>query len=368
MRKDDHAGGPDLLAGLVPSDERFAVDAADRLLKELVRQDGSDLHLWPTPEGVRVLVRTAGTLRPVTLIVEGGPRVVTRLKVMAGLLTYQSDRPQEGRLAAGAVPGLSLDARLATCPTVNGEKAAVRRFADAGDFQTLDQLGLSPAVAARWRAALSATGGLLLATGPAGSGKTTTAYASLREVIARSPTPRSMVSLEDPVEQVIEGVTQTAVGGHTPMTFADGLRAALRHDPEVIFVGELRDRDTISTALTAALTGHLVISTLHTGEAAEAVTRLLDVGVEPFLILSGLRAVLHQRLVRTLDGGRTVVGELLSLDDRAAREAVRRRRPQDLSPVAPIRPQVDAMKEAARIDAAEIVRLFGLPVGDETNG
>ena len=348
----------DPLAGLDAADERFAVEAVDRLLAELVRRGGSDLHLVPAEDALTVMIRAGGVLRRLPDVPAGGERIVTRLKVLASLLTYEADRPQEGRLRSEG-----LDARLATCPTVFGEKAVVRRFAGDDAARTLDDLGLPEDLAAGWRSALRSQAGLLLVAGPAGGGKTTTAYASLRAVLADSAVPRSVVSLEDPVEQVIPGVAQTAVAGNTRLTFAGGLRAALRHDPEVLFVGELRDADTITTALTAALTGHLVLSTLHTGDAAESVVRLFDAGVEPFLILSGLRAVLHQRLARTTDGGRTPVAELLDLSDPAVREAVRRRATAGeiaalVSPDA--RSRCDALVASGRVSEAERLRLFGV--------
>ena len=346
------------LTDLTASDELFAVHAVDGLLRLLVDRDGSDLHLRPANDGLHAAVRVAGVLNEEAVFPVGGERIVARLKVLASLLTYETDRPQDGRLRADAVEGFDLDARLATCPTVFGEKAVVRRFASGGAYETLADVALPEPAGAAWEAGLSQPSGLLLVTGPAGAGKTTTAYAGVRSFVGDGRPPRSVVSLEDPVERTIEGVAQTAVGGHTPLTFADGLRAVLRHDPEVIFVGELRDRDTIATALTAALTGHLVISTLHTGSAGEAVTRLLDADVEPFLVLSGLKTVLHQRLVRTADGGRRVIAEHLSLDDRAVREAVRDRTELP-TPADDVRSQAARLRDEGTISDAELVRLFG---------
>ena len=380
---------PDLLHGLDPGHDLFAVEAADRLLNTLADRGGSDLHLLPVEAGYEVRIRIEGRLQPLCRIAVGGPRVVTRLKVLADLLTYESDRPQEGRVVRtppSTLPAASTksdldtpphtapphtapphtasphgEVRLATCPTVFGEKAVLRQFAPRRSLLTLDHLGLSAVVLSSWRAECRRPSGLLLVTGPAGSGKTTTAYATIRGLMSTSEESRSVVSLEDPVEQVLPGVAQTAVGGHTPMTFAGGLRAVMRHDPEVLFVGELRDRDTVETALTAALTGHLVLSTLHTGGAAEAVVRLLDAGIEPFLILSGLRAVMHQRLVRTPEGRRLVVAELLTLDDEEVRAAVRDRDPRRLNVRPTVLDQAAELHAARQISDGEYARLTGRP-------
>ena len=356
---------PDLLADLDSASDEFGPDAVDRLLNWSIENDASDLHLLPIENGMVANVRIEGVLQHLCSLNASSERVVARLKVLSQLLTYKTDVPQEGRLPLERPGAESCDARVATCPTVHGEKAIVRFFHHRSHLQTLSEIGLSDDLSAEWLAALRQTQGLLLVTGPAGAGKTTTAYASIRALIEDSPSLRSIVSLEDPVEQLIDGVAQTPVAGTTGLSFADGLRAVLRHDPEVLLVGELRDRDTIETAVRAALTGHLVLATLHTGSAAEAVTRLLDAEIEPFLILSGLTAVLHQRLVRTRDGQRKPIAELLKLGDKAVREAIRSQCSSDEiearaleAGMTPVRSTAQALHEAGELEQDEVSRLL----------
>lgn len=349
---------PDLLSDVDPATEEFGPTAVDRLLAWAVEASASDLHLVPSEAGWQLSARIEGKLRRVCLLASGGDRVIARLKVLARLLTYRSDSPQEGRLAlpvSAAEPTQSREARLSTFPTVRGEKAVLRLFGNGADYSDLQHIGLPDQVLRTWGTYLNRPAGLVLISGPAGAGKTTTAYASLRAIAAASEEGhpdafRSIVSLEDPVEQLIDGVAQTSVGSTTGLTFADGLRAVLRHDPEVIFVGELRDQDTVATAMRASLTGHLVVATIHAGSAAETVVRLFDANIEPFVILSGLSAVLHQRLVDTTESNdRCLVAELLTLEDHAVREAVSARVPtRDLEAAAvragmdPVRTQIDA--------------------------
>lgn len=353
----------DIAAG---SDE-FGPVIVQRILDWCTEAGATDLHLLPTPgNSLTVLARIEGVLQEIGRIPDGGARVVARLKVLARLLTYKSDVPQEGRLALDDAESGPRSARLATCPTVHGEKAILRFFRVDESLKTVPDLALPSRVEIEWQEALAAPQGLLLVSGPAGSGKTTTAYASLRTIIQRSTTPRAVVSLEDPVEQILEGVAQTAVAGTTGLTFADGLRAVLRHDPEILLVGELRDRDTIETAVRAALTGHLVIATIHTGSAAEAVVRLFDAGIEPFLILSGLVGVLHQRLVTDVAGNRFPIAELLRLDTPDVRNAVRSQQSAEqiehaatTAGMETVRSLADLLQEDNRIDRREFVRLFG---------
>ena len=296
----------------VPSCESPAAvpGAVDALLAAAVAARASDVHLIPDPTGLAVRFRVDGRLAEVGRFPPAvAGNVVSRLKVLAGLLTYDADRPQEGRLSApaGAEAG-SPQMRLATFPTVHGEKAVVRLFAPAGSLARLDDLGFPPALARELRSAADARGGLILVTGPAGSGKTTTAYALLRELAGGgdgstdlSKTPlRSLVSLEDPVEALVPGVSQSQTRPAAGFNFPTGLRSLLRQDPEVIFVGEVRDGETARIALGAALTGHLVITTFHAGSGRQAAVRLRETGAEAYQIRHGVRAVLAQRLLRTL--------------------------------------------------------------------
>ena len=291
--------------------------AVDALLAFAAGRRASDVHLLPGPGGLAVRLRVDGRLAEVGRFPAGvAGNVVGRLKVLAGLLTYDADRPQEGRLvppggSQGAAPGAP-QMRLSTFPTIFGEKAVVRLFAPAGALAGVGDLGFPAALADDLRAAAGARGGLILLTGPAGSGKTTTAYALLRELAGGvgesvGVTPgvigrplRSLVSLEDPVEAVVAGVSQSQTRPAAGFDFPAGLRSLLRQDPEVIFVGEVRDAETARIALGAALTGHLVLTTFHAGSARQAAVRLRETGAEPYQIRHGVRAVLSQRLLRRL--------------------------------------------------------------------
>ena len=287
------------LLGLDPRKPDYVVQLVDRLLEQAGAAGSSDVHLQPGSEGLEVRWRIDGVLRAVAILPAIiAPNIVARLKVMAGLLTYRSDVPQEGRIAGATAT--SLERRVSTFPTLHGERVVIRLFADTGRFQQVTELGLPPAVDTPLRAALQETTGAVLIVGPAGSGKTTTLYACLREVMAQSRGERSVVSLEDPIEAALPGVAQSQVNSATGFDLARGLKSLMRQDPEVIAIGEVRDPESAGTAFEAALTGQLVISTFHAGSAAEAIGRLLDMGLEPYVLRSGLRAVLHQRLLRRL--------------------------------------------------------------------
>ncbi len=289
-----------------------AVIAVERLLAEASKRGASDLHLDPTEEGVEVSVRRDGVLERVeTLPKELGPRVVGRLKALADLLAYRTDVPQEGR-----IPGPPAEARVAVFPTVLGERVAVRFDAREGEPRRLPALGLPPVALEGLQRAIREPEGVLLLTGPAGSGKTTTLYSCLHELSAMEPR-RSLFTLEDPVERRIRGVTQTQVNAAGGLTFTRALRSLLRQDPDVILVGEIRDRETAAIALEAGLTGHLVLSTVHAGTAPQVFARLLEMGIEPFVATTAVRGVLAQRLLRRREGGgfrgRAVAAEWLPM-------------------------------------------------------
>jgi general secretion pathway protein E len=242
--------------------------------------------------------RIDGVLQPVALMpMKLAPNIVARLKVLAELLTYRTDVPQEGRIRS--VPG-EVEMRLSTFPTLFGEKAVVRMFAAPGRFLRLDDLGLPIEVRDGLSHLLDETSGAVILSGPAGSGKTTTIYACLRELAARRPGERSLATLEDPVEAVVAGVAQAQVNPAAGLTLESGLKSLLRQDPEVIAIGEIRDKATAEIALQAALIGHLILTTFHAGSACEVIGRFLDMGIEPYAVRSGLRAVVAQRLVRRL--------------------------------------------------------------------
>jgi len=273
-------------------------DVVDGLLDAARQRSASDLHLVPTETGLEVSWRVDGVLQHVGQLprrVAGN--VVARLKVLAELLTYRTDVPQEGRIRSGDT---TLDMRVSTFPTLFGEKTVVRLLRTSDRLTLVDELGLSQTIAERLRETLGRRSGVLLVTGPAGSGKTTTLYACLRELVGEGDQPLSLVSLEDPIESVVTGVAQSQINPAAGFDYATGLRSLMRQDPEVIMVGEIRDRETAETVLQASLTGHLVLTTFHAGSGTEAIGRLADMGIEPYLLRSGLIAILCQRLLRRL--------------------------------------------------------------------
>ncbi|HEX5104536.1 MAG TPA: GspE/PulE family protein [Pirellulaceae bacterium] len=283
----------------------YATEFVDLLLAAARAGGASDVHLQPTVgrnEGpsYEVRWRIDGVLQLVGEFPRGSAAdVVSRLKVLAGLLTYRADVPQEGRIRSEqGQPGVEM--RVSTFPTLHGERAVVRLFAGESQFHFPQDLGLPEEIEAALLRLLAETSGAILITGPAGSGKTTTAYACLREVVRTAEGRRSVVSLEDPIEVAIAGVSQSQVHPASGFDLATGLRSLMRQDPEVILVGEIRDRPTAETVFQAALTGHLILSTFHAGGAAGGISRLIDMGIEPYLLRSGVRAMLHQRLVRRL--------------------------------------------------------------------
>jgi len=285
-------------AQLDPANGDYAVEAVGRMLALGQGLGASDLHLQPAADGLELKVRIDGVLHLVSRFPPAvAANLVARLKVQAGLLTYRTDVPQEGRIRA---PACEVEMRVSTFPTLYGERAVVRFFAGSQQYQRLDDLGLPGDVLPVLRRLLEATSGAILATGPAGSGKTTTIYACLRELAAQSAGQRSLVSLEDPIEVAVPGVAQSQVNPAAKLDLATGLRFLLRQDPEVIMVGEIRDPATAEAAFQASLTGHLLLSTFHAGSAAEAIGRLSDMGIEPYLLRSGVLAILSQRLLRRL--------------------------------------------------------------------
>ncbi|MFV0443111.1 MAG: GspE/PulE family protein [Planctomycetaceae bacterium] len=268
------------------------------LLKSAQQAGASDLHLVPSEAQLEVHWRIDGVLQPVESFSRSiAANIVARLKVLAELLTYRTEVPQEGRIRQGET---AAEMRVSTFPTLFGEKVVVRLFVGSGRYRKLSDLALPADVESRFAAALQERGGLLLVTGPAGSGKTTTVYAGLRELAEQSQGQRSLVSIEDPIEAVIPGVAQSQVQPAAGFTYESGLRSLLRQDPDVILVGEVRDRTTAELVFQAALSGHLVLSTYHAGTADGALQRLRDMGIEPYQIKSGLQAVVSQRLLRRL--------------------------------------------------------------------
>jgi general secretion pathway protein E len=286
------------LAGLDPADPEYATRSIDAALAAARNAGASDIHFQPTGDGLELKFRLDGVLVPAASFPpQLATNITARLKVLAGLLTYHTDRPQEGRVR---LPQADVEMRVCTFPTLHGERTVVRLFGGAQQYQHLDNLGLPDDVLSPLRVLLSETSGAILVSGPAGSGKTTTIYACLREIARHGNGSRSLVSIEDPIEVAVAGVAQSQVHPPAGLDLATGLRFLMRQDPEVIMVGEIRDRATAEAALQASLTGHLLLSTFHAGSAAETVGRLLDMGIEPYVLRSGLLAILNQRLLRRL--------------------------------------------------------------------
>ena len=277
-------------------------DLVGEVIREGIRRGASDIHVEPSDDRVLVRFRLDGVLHPaIEARTDLAQNVVARIKVLANLLTYQTDVPQEGRINREEV-GAAADLRVSTFPTVRGEKVVIRLFDPTTQDVRLDDLGYPEAVRAELDRQLQMPQGVILLTGPAGSGKTTTIYAALKLVLDKSGGARNIVTVEDPVERVMAGVTQTQVHPASGLTFARCLRSLMRQDPEVIVIGEIRDQETAHIAVEAGLTGHLVVSTIHSGKATGVFTRLLDMKVEPYLLTSAVNFTVAQRLVRKLCG------------------------------------------------------------------
>ncbi|MBN2137500.1 MAG: type II/IV secretion system protein [Sedimentisphaerales bacterium] len=283
------------------TDARNVVSLVRELLDTAVESGASDVHFEPTESGLVVKFRLDGVLNPVERLPKGlSDMVIARLKVLGGLLTYRNDIPQEGRiLTSGGNTEIVADQRLAVFPTIHGQRAVVRLFYKNKGLTDLGQLGFSDKVYEHLKKFGARSEGVLLLTGPAGSGKSTTMAAVLRYIMNRF-TGKSIVTLEDPVEIRLDGATQVQITPHGELTYPTALRSLLRQDPQVVMIGEIRDAETAKIAVEAGLTGHLLMSTLHSGTPAGAFLRLLEMGIEPYQVTSSVSAVLNQRLVRRL--------------------------------------------------------------------
>ncbi|MCA9773618.1 MAG: type II/IV secretion system protein [Myxococcales bacterium] len=285
----------------VSLEEPNAVGLLDQILKEAFLRHASDVHLEPQEKGMRVRLRVDGRLQEYMrgLREVEAVSLVTRVKVLAGLNIAEHRAPQDGGYRHPRPDGVEggIDIRVATVPTRWGEKATLRLLGTDAAALTLERLGMLPGDLAAFRRAIQRPHGIILLTGPTGSGKTTTLYGALREIIRPDV---NVMTVENPIEYVIDGISQIQVGGSDKVTFASALRSLLRHDPDVLMVGEIRDRETAETAMQASMTGHLVFSTLHTNNACSAVTRLADLGCERYMVASTLEAAVAQRLVRRL--------------------------------------------------------------------
>jgi type IV pilus assembly protein PilB len=271
------------------------VAVVDHIFNSAVRAGASDIHIEPAHDCVLVRGRVDGVLRELlTLPLHTSAAIVSRIKVMAALDISIKRKPQDGRTTI-RIGGRDIFARISTLPANGAEKVVLRLLDGMQRFASLAELGLYDDALIALRAMLTHPHGIILVTGPTGSGKSTTLYAALSELDRQS---RNIITLEDPVEYKLKGITQVQVDRRVGLTFPRVLRAVLRQDPDIIMVGELRDRETVDVALAAAMTGHLVLSTLHTNDAPSAVTRLFDMGAQPYLVAATLVGVLAQRLVR----------------------------------------------------------------------
>ncbi len=279
------------------TDEAPVIRLLNSIIFQAVKERASDIHIEPFERELEVRFRIDGILYKML----APPKVVqealtSRVKIMAGLNIAEKRLPQDGRIRV-IVAGRDVDIRVSILPTFFGERVVLRLLDKQRGVISLSDIGFAPADVQSVERLLARTSGIILVTGPTGSGKTTTLYAALSRI--NSP-EKNIITIEDPIEYQLKGVGQIQVNAKIDLTFANGLRSVLRQDPDIIMVGEIRDTETAEIAMQASLTGHLVLSTLHTNDAATAVTRLIDMGVEPFMVASTLSAVLAQRLVRVI--------------------------------------------------------------------
>jgi general secretion pathway protein E len=313
---------------LETSDDAPIIRMLNALLTQAARDGASDIHIEPYERHSAVRFRVDGTLREVVQPNRAlHAALISRLKIMAELDISEKRLPQDGRISL-RIGTRAVDVRVSTLPSAHGERAVLRLLDKSGNKLTLEAVGMQGKVLQQFEQLIAQPHGIILVTGPTGSGKTTTLYAALGKIDASQT---NIMTVEDPIEYELAGVGQTQVNAKIDLTFAKALRAILRQDPDVIMIGEIRDFETAQIAIQASLTGHLVLATLHTNDASSAVTRLTDMGVEPFLLSSSLLGVLAQRLVRKLCGhcnglgcqhcnnmgyqGRTGVFEMLTSND-----------------------------------------------------
>ena len=288
---------PEVSDLLEQEDDAPIIRLINALLAEAIREDASDVHIETFEKDLSVRFRVDGVMREVVRPNRAlAPLLVSRIKVMAKLDIAEKRVPQDGRIPL-RIGGREVDVRVSTLPSANGERVVLRILDKQAGRLTLPNLGMRREALELLRDVVHRPHGIFLVTGPTGSGKTTTLYASLTELSTRT---MNILTIEDPIEYNLTGIGQTQVNEKADMTFARGLRAILRQDPDVVMVGEIRDLETAEVAIQASLTGHLVMSTLHTNTAVGAVVRLVDQGLEPFLVASSLAGILAQRLVRVL--------------------------------------------------------------------
>jgi type IV pilus assembly protein PilB len=286
--------GPTATVDAMP-DDAPVVRIVNMLISQAVRDRTSDIHIEPQDDSVRVRYRIDGALTDAVSLPEAlGPAIISRIKIMAGLNIVERRRPQDGQINQ-EIEGRVLDIRVNTMPTIWGEKAVMRILDRKRTLHTLNDLGMPPEIHTKYAKMVRAPVGMLVCAGPTGSGKTTTLYATLNEI---NDPKANITTLEDPVEFVFPTINQVQINEQAGMTFAGGLRAILRQDPDIILVGEIRDVETARLGVQAALTGHFVLSTIHANDSASALHRFVDMGIERFLIASSLSMIVSQRLLR----------------------------------------------------------------------
>ncbi|HTY13142.1 MAG TPA: GspE/PulE family protein [Candidatus Omnitrophota bacterium] len=284
------------------------VKLLDRFIEQATTERASDIHIEPREEYVRVRFRVDGLLQDIeTIPKQSQPALISRIKVMVNLDIAESRLPQDGR-GSVHIGKSDYDLRVSTLPTVHGEKAVIRILERRRVALKLEELGLDAADMMAYRRMISRRSGLLLITGPTGSGKTTTLYASLKELNCRE---NNIITIEDPVEYQLPGINQVQVNQKSGLTFARILRSVLRQDPDIIMVGEIRDLETARIAVQAALTGHLVLATLHTRDALSSTIRLCEMGIEGYLIKDCIVGAVAQRLIRIKPSGRRAIFEIM---------------------------------------------------------
>ena len=294
----------DIANAISPSDDLLddknkgpIIKLINATITKAVKARASDIHLEPFENKLSIRFRVDGVLREVLQYQKNITQmIISRIKIMSKLDISERRLPQDGRISI-SVGKRDIDLRVSTLPSSFGERVVLRILEKDKTQIQLDQLGFSEEILKNFRKNLSKNEGIILVTGPTGSGKTTSLYSGLREISDRS---QNILTIEDPVEYALDGIGQTQVNTKTGLTFAKGLRAILRQDPDIVMVGEIRDKETAEIAIQASLTGHLVLSTVHTNSAVNAITRLRDMGIEPYLLSSSLVYVLSQRLVRRL--------------------------------------------------------------------
>ena len=299
------------------SNEAPVIRLINAILSEAIKDGASDIHIEPYEENLAVRFRVDGILKeklnPNSRI---APLLNARIKVMSNLDIAERRIPQDGRMSL-KLGEKWVDIRVSTLPSSFGERLVLRLLDKADASLDLRELGMSDEMTKDYLDQLKSTSGIILVTGPTGSGKTTTLYSGLNYLNDQT---RNILTVEDPIEYALEGIGQTQVNNKVGLTFAKGLRAILRQDPDVVMVGEIRDKETAETAIQASLTGHLVLSTIHTNDAVGAITRLVDMGVEPYLLASSVKMVIAQRLVRKISdeqklSGRIGIFEMIKIDN-----------------------------------------------------